>query len=137
MNTHFKYRYVPLFINRLKQLKSLDISDNNIRKIAGLNLKKLVVIDVSFNRLKKIPSLLNLEKLGLINFSNNQIMEFPELNPTLSNLRHVNLSNNNINTLPSDQQQALPSLIKFNIDGNGLQGTIVAKFSRQIMEPLT
>ena len=125
--------YVPLFINRWKELKSLDISNNKIKKIAGLNLKKLVVIDVSFNRLKRIPSLLNLEKLGSINCSNNQIIELPELNSLLSKLRRVNVSNNHINILPSDQQ-ALPSLIEFNIDGNGLQDTIVANFSRQIMK---
>lgn len=112
-------KILPLEISEFKQLRYLDISDNQIEKLPeGIGeLNKLEELIIRGNNLKELPkSIKNLSSLVGLYASNNNFVKFPEDLDSLKSLRELELSYNKITEIPS--KLVLPSLDFLAINGN-------------------
>ncbi len=126
---NFNFDEIPKTVFENKNLKKLVLirCKSQIDFDEVFKLKNLKMLDLSFNKLKKIPkNINNLENLVYLNISNNydlteipdelgQLVKLKELNVSdtnlsvvqndfckLINLKYLNLSNTNINFLPEE-----------------------------------
>jgi internalin A len=87
---------IPKEIGDLTHLLSLNLSNNKIRDIQGLeNLVNLEKLDLSRNNILQITGLKNLTKLKILRFWSNHIYKIEGLD-TLSQLKILDLTNNDI-----------------------------------------
>ncbi|KAG5880980.1 hypothetical protein JTB14_018709 [Gonioctena quinquepunctata] len=111
------------FIN-LTQLKRLSLAYNNISFLpTGLfsNLHSLVVLNISSNDLKQFfhGTFEHLERLQILDLSNNKITGIKRYLHSLGNLTELNIQQNRISDLESEELIAdLPKLSKISIDNN-------------------
>lgn len=101
-------------------LRDLDLSNNDIERIEGLNnLKKLRVLNLQCNKISKIEGISTLKALEVLNISRNLIDEIPQTILHLSNLQELYIANNNI-----ERRQSLynlknaPKLTTLDLTGN-------------------
>jgi Leucine-rich repeat (LRR) protein len=102
-------------------LDRLQLSGNQLKQLPpGLEmLSKLTSLKAAGNKLKTIPHHLPPHLLE-IDFSNNQLEEFPDILDQLPHLRRLQLSRNRLSTLP-DSLQHCRSLHELDLDNNRFQ----------------
>jgi Leucine-rich repeat (LRR) protein len=103
-----KITSLPSELSNLKELFTINLSGNQLTELFPLNdLVKLSVLDISRNKLQKLPPLgsCNLENLSEINGSYNELVEIPEDLVDLPSLKLLNLQNNQITHVPSNLSQ--------------------------------
>lgn len=132
-------------IKHCKQLRTLNISDNNIRQLVSLPYdSKLQALWAQNNLINHFdPFICNLNHLQELNLANNKLSYLPECLCNLQNLRILNLSHNPLEQLCSCfpgyaplisielancQLRSVPNLLfcnpkleKLNLSGNFLQ----------------
>lgn len=97
------WKQLPTSIYRLASLKSLDISENEIEKLA---LKwgqwpQLKHLNCSGNALKKLPKTIGqLSQLRALDLAYNQLTQLPDSLGQCQELDHLNVSNNRLRVLP-------------------------------------
>jgi internalin A len=83
-----------------------------------LELKKLEILDLSGNQLKKLPKEFNqLKNLHGLDLGDNQFMDFPEEICQLPGLKHLNLKDNHLKELPEEVSR-LHNLHELHLTGN-------------------
>ncbi|KAJ6896554.1 receptor-like protein 9DC3 isoform X2 [Populus alba x Populus x berolinensis] len=119
------------FINNLKSLTKLYLSNCNISKRSNLallgNLTQLIELDLAFNNLSgRIPaSLANLVNLNLLDLSSNNFKgQIPDFLGSLTQLQRLFLSDNQLLGPISPQITSLPNLISLMLSDNLFTGTI-------------
>lgn len=86
-------------LEKLTNLKELDLSHNNINKIEGLEcLTSLKKLDLSHNRISKIEGLASLSSLQQLYLQDNLITNIDGLD-ALVDLKYLNLDSNQIRTI--------------------------------------
>jgi len=88
-------------------LKRLNCSFNNIRKLPTVLPSSLEYFNCSFNLIDELPDLSNCIHLKYINFSSNKVSLFPT--KLSSSLEYINCFSNKLVCLPSE----LPPLLKY------------------------
>nr|CCA18050.1 conserved hypothetical protein [Albugo laibachii Nc14] len=86
----------------LTSLKNLNLSHNHLEHISARiqDLEFLQVLDLSFNRLSKLPSGLHSTSLHTINASHNHISTISSMLWTLTDLSSLDLSHNDLRLFP-------------------------------------
>ena len=129
---------LPKSLNRLSQLKNLNLSNNNIsgeipNELSGLiNLTDLILSDNQITGAipKAIGSLSSLKKISV---ANNQLSrQIPGEICTLTNLEEIDFSNNNLEGGFIPEFQLLNKLEKINISNNNLGGAVPRNLSRNL-----
>ncbi|KAE8039100.1 hypothetical protein FH972_011542 [Carpinus fangiana] len=129
---------IPIFILELQGLKSLSLSSNHFNSSLELGviqqLKNLVHLDLSHNKLKTFPDFLrNQSNLGSLDLSDNQISgEIPNWVWKLPNLSDLDLSYNFLVTLEGPILNL--SLKNLNLRSNQLQGQLPMISSVQYLD---
>jgi len=91
-----KIKSIPSIIREFPYLKSLELDQNEITHITGLeNLTRLKELNLGQNQITKIEGLDNLTQLTELNLSQNQIIKIEGLNK-LSQLQFLFMGNNEI-----------------------------------------
>ncbi len=112
-------------INDAKNMKLYELQLNNqgiklLPKEIG-ELEDLISLDLRQNNIKELPqSFANLKKLERLHLRENSFDEFPEVLLSLTNLKHLCLSNNNICKIP-EGINSLKQLVDFQIADNKLK----------------
>lgn len=115
---------LPDQIKKLKKLRKLDLTANQ-----GMNnvpqeiahLQKLTVLNLSQNNFGALPmSICSLENLEELNLAHNGLTTLPNNCFKLSKLKKLNLSNNRFTTLPVKALCQLEGLTDLNVTGNAL-----------------
>lgn len=112
---------IPDFIGELKELEEIYLFKNKIEATPPSlsKIAKLRNLVISNNNLNSFPSIVNLKNLELLDLSNNNIEKIPTEIITLTKLQFLYLDNNNIANIPDELYQ-LPNLKKVYIQGNPL-----------------
>ena len=124
---------IPDSINELTQLTTLNLSYNSIVEFPALKLPKLSVLNVSGNKLKKIPELLSNESYNVSDLilSENAIEDIPEYLMNISTtLKVLNLEKNVIRELPK-LLSTLPKLKELLLKGNPVADKRLLKLINQ------
>jgi len=105
--------YFPTTMKNLTALEMLGISAlDRLPEFIG-ELKNLVELDISHNRLEVLPDFIgNLKKLKILNLHSTWITELPEWIGNLKNLVELDITNNGILADPQIEKK-LPKLKKF------------------------
>ena len=92
---HFGPKELSNDINVAANLKLLNLSNNQINSIPEIwdGSKKLIKLDLSKNRIEKLPDFLP-EPLQEVNLSQNELNSIPNNVADLVHLRHLNISSN-------------------------------------------
>lgn len=123
--------YLPESITQMKKIIELNISYNRITSLPSLHgINQLQHLNLSFNRLERAPDIASLD-LKSINLSNNCIVtlhqELVSIILSSPNMEVIDLSHNRICVLPSDllEQSRIQVIIKANplIQPSNLQET--------------
>uniref|UniRef100_A0A3P8SPY7 Dynein regulatory complex subunit 3 n=1 Tax=Amphiprion percula TaxID=161767 RepID=A0A3P8SPY7_AMPPE len=99
-------------------LEKLDLNNNCIEKIQGLDHLINLTWILSFNRIEKIEGLAALQKLEVLDLSNNRISVIENVD-TLENITHFFIANNLIEELDNVLQlKKFKKLFTLNLSGN-------------------
>uniref|UniRef100_A0A1B6CMV2 Dynein axonemal assembly factor 1 homolog n=1 Tax=Clastoptera arizonana TaxID=38151 RepID=A0A1B6CMV2_9HEMI len=105
----------------LTRLVFLDVYDNQLDKIAGLDtLQNLRVLLMGKNRIRRMEGLKCLQKLEVLDLHGNQITQVSGLS-NLAELKVLNLAGNQIRILGTYDLQGLKSLQELNLRRNRLK----------------
>ncbi len=119
-----------LGLEELKNLKNLDLSNNNISEIRGLeNLSNLLALNLSYNNLKNLKGIENLINLEYLNVSNNKVEDLKGIS-NLANLSTLNITNNYISSI--DELKSLKSLKILYLKGNNIKDEIQDQLSESL-----
>lgn len=93
-----RLRSLPRGINNLTQLEELGLGTNCLTELPDMsNLKRLRILPVFKNQLVSVsPSIAYLSSIEKLDFSDNNIAEFPTHIITIPTLRYLNLKSNKI-----------------------------------------
>ncbi|XP_015592936.1 leucine-rich repeat-containing protein 47 [Cephus cinctus] len=114
---------IPDGIGKLNNLTTLVLHSNKISKLPSVirNLQKLKVLDCSRNQLEHLPQELgNLPQLTSINFSSNLLNELPSQAHNIK-LSILDLSNNQFNNFPDVCYPELIHLAEIKLNGNKIK----------------
>jgi Leucine-rich repeat (LRR) protein len=91
---------LPNNIGNLTNLRILYLQSNLLTSLPDSfdKLTSLEILNIGENKFTHIPNLSNLHKLENLGISNNQLIEFPDMQGT--NVKYLGLDNNQINNLP-------------------------------------
>ncbi len=95
-------RTVPNFLNKIKDLSALDISDNALLYFPHFNNKNLLFLKANNIGLRTLPNLENLKQMKHLSLSNNHFNEFPTALFQLPNLESLDLRATCIKSIPKD-----------------------------------
>lgn len=111
----------PLEICKLLNLEELSLIGNTISELPSItDLDKLKVLDLSDNKLVDVPTgISQLTSLQVLNLSRNQFTSLTTGIGNLSKLVTLRLDHNNLKTVPSGMGE-LHSLKKLNLNNNEL-----------------
>jgi len=99
------FKYLPIFIKKLKNLESLNLADYNLRNLPKeiSHLKNLKDLNLNNNKLRNLPKEIGkLKSLLSLTLSNNLLTNIPEDIRELKNLRKLSLKRNQLNKLPKE-----------------------------------
>jgi len=97
--------------NRYKKIQELDISNNNIKDLDGIeNFTNLRSLNMNNNKIRDIKPLEKLKELRSVSFRNNNLSEIQEIQE-LTNLEHLDLSGNTKITKIPDFLNEMESLL--------------------------
>lgn len=119
-----KLRRLPGEINNLKKLEELGLGMNKLEELPDMsNLNSLRIFPVFKNRMKTIhPSLLSLKDIEKLDFSDNEIREFPFFALYNPSLRYLNLRSNMISEIsPYELVDCLSTITMIDISENRLK----------------
>lgn len=114
---------IPDDVQKLVNLQTLVLYSNKIEKLTEKlsSLIKLKVLDLSRNRLKRIPSeISHLLQLTSLNVSGNELETFPTFSKN-SKLSMLDLSNNNLQEFPDVCYAELSNLSELRLSGNVME----------------
>lgn len=118
-----KLTALPDAVCSLEKLKFLDVSINNLTTLP-LNfsrLTSLTTLNVIGNQLTSLPSLQGCVNLSVLEVSENQLSEFPDIcHADLAHLSEVRLANNEIPEVP-DALTVLPALKLLDVAHNSIK----------------
>ncbi|XP_044050005.1 leucine-rich repeat-containing G-protein coupled receptor 5-like [Siniperca chuatsi] len=128
-----------LTLSALTELQALTLALNNISYIpdrAFASLSQLLVLHLRDNCIHSLGrrSFDGLHNLQMLDLSFNRINSFPAAIKCLSNLRDLNLQNNNIRVIPENAFSGNPSIETINIQNNPLH--TVGHLSFQLLPEL-
>ena len=117
----------------LKNLRTLNLSDNLITEFNNLNLPLLQYLIVDRNQISTINNLSSVKKLQYLSLSGNLITDASLKDTTylLVNLTYLNLSDNMIDRL--EFLYGYPKLVEFNISNNPID-KIGANTFREVVD---
>lgn len=118
---HNQLEAVPEGLYALSFLRELDLSHNQLTEFEKPKSRFLTHLDVSYNQIKRLPSLSRQRELRTFSAAHNQLTEFPG-NISLKNLEELDLSFNQVYTLPADLTP-FKNLKKLNLQGNPISET--------------
>lgn len=105
---------VPPGVNKMKNLKSLDLSKNQLKKFIVFEPNSLEELNLSQNEFHYFPeAIINLTSLEILNLSYNQIKGIPAELYRMENLKHLMLYENDFSA--KDIELARRLLPKCNI----------------------
>lgn len=87
-------------ISLLKNILSINISFNEIKKIPALNNSKLNNLDLSNNHFENFPNVQNLNFLSILKLDGNKIETIPALVRLLTSLDELTITNNELRCVP-------------------------------------
>ncbi|KAL8359435.1 hypothetical protein RB601_007844 [Gaeumannomyces tritici] len=113
-------------VESLENLQSLDVSSNQLTHLVSpdrasvLAMPSLHQICVSMNRLKSLPDLSKCPSLLTLTADENSISAIPEGLISLTSLRHVDLSSNDVRIIPAEIARMV-NLAMIRLSGNPLR----------------
>ncbi|KAL5606507.1 hypothetical protein BROUX41_002912 [Berkeleyomyces rouxiae] len=121
-------------------IQNLDLSCNRITHLvpegAQLSFPSLHQLTMSVNKLKELPAMETWTNLMTLAVDENNITDFPPGFTTLSKLRHVDFSSNDVRIVPPEIS-AMGSLMMIRLSGNPLRdkkfGTITTEELKDIL----
>ena len=115
-----KFEQLPQGLDKLNQLKILNLDTNKLKNIDSLStLKALETLILHTNQIEAIPtSLGQLKKLKILSLAGNLIPNIPNELGNLSQLEELYLSSNKITTIPPDSLGRLKKLKELYLDNN-------------------
>ncbi|MFW9866111.1 MAG: leucine-rich repeat domain-containing protein [Candidatus Thorarchaeota archaeon] len=116
----------------LKDLKKCDLRFNHLTQIPATFKSSIEYLDLSYNKLARIPDLQNFKSLTTLNLKSNRIRNLPESIGSLESLKYLNLRNNLLIDVPSSVI-FLSSLKTLDLHGNKLS-SISVNLSNSITE---
>ncbi len=106
----------------LKNLHTLDLSDNNITQLpSNIEMNHLHTLIIRSNQLKSFPNDLKCPVLKYLDLSQNQLDKLDRTILNMNTLERLNLSSNNIKIIPRNILRLLPQLQVFNIASNQIR----------------
>ena len=105
------------------QLVNLDLSNNQLDKICeddSLDLPSLQRLNVNANRLKILPDLTSCDRIINLSVSENLLTEFPNFLKSLSSIRTIDISRNNLTKIDA-HIALLEHLNSLRLEGNPLR----------------
>jgi len=106
----------------LKNLHTLDLSDNNITELpSNIQMNNLHTLIIRSNQLKNFPNDIKCSALKYLDLSQNQLEKFDLNILNLNTLERLNLSFNKIKFIPRRILRLLPQLQVFNITSNQIR----------------
>uniref|UniRef100_A0A8D0LBN6 Vasorin n=1 Tax=Sphenodon punctatus TaxID=8508 RepID=A0A8D0LBN6_SPHPU len=109
----------PAAFDTLESLLELKLQDNQLRAVPPLNLHRLLLLDLSHNRIAMLEAstfhAINLESLKIAGLGLSRLDE--EIFQHLHNLHELDISDNQLSWVPKVLQR-LHSLTKLNLAGN-------------------
>ena len=125
-----KLSELPLYFNKFRQLRSLNMSSNNFTTFPEhlTSLKSLVDLDISFNQLSSLPKIGQLNSLERLWVTNNELKgPFTESFKSLINLKEIDARFNAISNI--DHVAGLPKLEQLLVGHNAIS-TFSGSFSK-------
>jgi len=118
---HNKLTDILCFENSPSVCESLDLSHNLLSNLSPLinEMVNLRSLNVSNNQLSSLPSINRLKSLTLLNLNNNKLKELPDCFNNLQNLKQLHLRNNMLVTLPSTR--GCQNLVEIYLGNNSLK----------------
>ncbi len=113
----------PASIDGLPHLKSLDAANNALTSITNdrrINLPSLQDLNVTENRLKTLPDISGWTELLTLTAGGNKLTSFPQGTTSLSNLRTVDFSRNDLKMI-DEQFGLMESLTVLRVANNPLR----------------
>lgn len=124
-------------------LQNIGLKDSDFRLLSKINFSNLKDLNLSYNQIKDISSIKNLETSNLkyLNFNHNNIEDIGVLESlNLTSLIELQLQNNNLKSVSSLLNSEMPSLKLLRIEGNNdLDRSlndfkkVIKKFTKQII----
>lgn len=118
---------IPSTIDKLEKLKFLDCSRNKLTSLPDEigRLPQLTTMNLSSNLLKSLPTQIGNVKLSVLNLSNNQFENFPDVcYAELVHLSEIYVNGNRIKEIPITINQ-LPVLKILNVADNLISGNVL------------
>ncbi|XP_065335566.1 leucine-rich repeat-containing protein 47-like [Cloeon dipterum] len=118
-----KLTELPDCVGDLDKLKILDVSRNSLSALPETltKLSNLTSINVSSNNIAQLPSFKNNLKLSILDASQNELEQFPDVvYPELAHLAEIKLKSNKITEIPRNVS-SLPSLRLLDVSENLIQ----------------
>lgn len=118
-----KLASLPEAVSSLEKLKFIDVSNNHLTSLPSSmgRLTALTTLNVTGNQLPGLPSLQGCVSLSVLDVSQNQLTDFPDIgHPNLSHLAEVKLANNQVSELPA-VLAALPALKLLDVAHNNIK----------------
>jgi len=116
----------------LRNLKKCDLRFNHLTKISETLNNSIEYLDLSYNKILKLPDLRNFKVLKILKLKSNRLRELPKSIGSLSSLEYLNVRNNVLKHLP-ESIYSLSSLKTLDLHGNKL-GVITVNLSNSITE---
>ena len=127
--------HVDIFYTRLNYLEYIDLSGNRLEKMPRLRyMPSMQVFMMERNELTHVStSLKNMKYLEHVSFADNNIKRFPKALTRMKNLRSIDLSNNEIKDLPI-RVARLPHLQRIDVRGNKIPQAQIEHFKTIVGE---
>ncbi|MFX0082150.1 MAG: leucine-rich repeat domain-containing protein [Candidatus Hodarchaeota archaeon] len=116
----------------LRDLKKCDLRFNHLTNIPEIFNDSIEYLDLSYNKIVKLPDLQNFKMLKSLNLKSNRLRNLPESIGSLTSLEYLNLRNNMISSLPKSLSY-LSSLKILDLHGNKLN-SISVNLNKSILE---
>ncbi|MHA2280927.1 MAG: leucine-rich repeat domain-containing protein [Promethearchaeota archaeon] len=116
----------------MRDLRKCDLRFNHLTNIPECFKSSLEYLDLSYNKLVKLPDLHNFAFIKTLNLKSNRLREIPNSVGSLSSLEVFSLRNNVLNHLP-ESIKSLSSLKSLDLHGNKFNN-ITVSLSESITE---